>query len=93
MEIEITTKHFREASNFLSNTKCPLALAIKDVVPEGTYIGVGGEDVDIDNKYYLISLNWGRGEHTPTTIGQMIRDAKQGIEIPTVTVVLKKYLL
>ena len=88
MEIEITTKHFREASSFVSNTKCPLALAIKDVVPEGTDIGVGGEDVDIGDKYYLINPNWGRGEHTPTTINKMIWDAKQGIEIPTVTVIL-----
>lgn len=88
MVIEITTKHFREASSFISNTNCPLALAIKDVVPEGTYIGVGGSDLDIGDKCYLIDPNWGRGEHTPTTIGQMIRDAKQGIEIPTVTVIL-----
>ena len=42
MKIEVTTKHFREALNFISNIKCPLALAIKDVVPEGTDIGVGG---------------------------------------------------
>ena len=90
MEIQVTTKHFREAPNFLSNTKCPLALAIKDVVPEGTDIGVSGYDVYIDDKRYLISLNWGRSENTPTTIGQMIRDAKEGIEIPTVTVILTR---
>jgi len=91
MEIEITTKHFREASSFISNTKCPLALAIKDVVPEGIDIGVGGDDVDIDNKNYSIDPNWGRGKYTPITINRMIQDAKQGIEIPTVTVTLTEY--
>jgi hypothetical protein len=88
MKIEVTTKHFREASNFISNIKCPLALAIKDVVPEGTDIGVGGEDVDIDDKRYSISLNWGRSEYTPTIINKMIWAAKQDIELPTVTVTL-----
>lgn len=91
MKIDITSKHFREATFFISNTRCPLALAIKDIFPEGTYVGVGSNTVDIDEDIYGIESKWGRGEFTPTIITGMIQDAKQGIEVPTVTVTLTKY--
>lgn len=91
MKIDITSKHFKEATFFISNKRCPLALAIKDISPEGKYVSVGSNIVNIGKDTYGIELKWGRGKFTPTIINGMIQDAKQGIEVPTVVVNLTKY--
>jgi hypothetical protein len=84
MEIQVKTKHFRESKGYSSIRSCPLALAIHDVVEEGTPVSVGGHSVTIGEKNYNIGENW----MDPDIINQMVYDAKEGNEIETVTVVL-----
>jgi len=87
MEIQVKTEHFRESNGFMDIFNCPLALAIKDVVPEGTSVRVGGTHLYIGRQDYLISENW---MDLAYIINRMIQKAKNGIKIETVTVTLTK---
>jgi len=86
MIVEVKTHHFKNAVNYVSNEECPLALAIKDVVPENTFVSVGGYDLEIDSDTYNIGKVW----ENVIQIEQFIKDAKQGKAIDTVTVELTK---
>ena len=92
IEIKITTEHFRKSSGYGSIDECPLALACEDHFSETTRISVGGYTVKINGENYKIDDHWGNpnGNLKCDDINEMIQDAQDGIEIPTVTVVLTK---
>ena len=85
MEIQVKTEHFRESDGFMDIFNCPLALAIKDVVPKRTSVRVGGTYLYIGKQKYLISENW---MDLAFIINRMIQKAKDGIKIETITVTL-----
>lgn len=85
MKIQVKTEHFRESNGFMDIFNCPLALAIKDVVPEKTDVRVGGSYLYIGKLRYQISENW---MNLAFHINGIIQDAKDGEEIETVTVTL-----
>jgi hypothetical protein len=93
IEIKITTEHFRKSSGYESIDECPLALACEDHFPEATRISVGGFTVHIGKENYKIDDYWGNssGSLKCDDINEMIQDAQDGKEIPTVTVVLTEY--
>lgn len=77
--VKVTTKHFRRAVRFMSNSKCPLALAIRDVIGNDVDVSVGPWEVFIEDKNYDIeggflidASRWGYG----LTIDEMIDKAK-----------------
>jgi len=92
IEIQITTEHFRKSPGYGSIDECPLALACKDHFPEGTRIRVGGYHIHINREAYKIDDYWGNpfGNLRSVEIDEMVKDAKDGKEIPTVTVTLTK---
>ena len=83
MIIEVKTEHFRNSPSYLSNDECPLALAIKDKLPDSV-VGVGGYDVRINDEWYSFSDNW----HNAIQIKQWMELAQHGEEIETVKVKL-----
>lgn len=87
MKIQVKTEHFRESKGYCSVHSCPLALAIQDVISEGINVVVGGNQLTIGKTNYKFSENW----HDCDWINQMVRDAKNGDEIETVTVTLTEY--
>lgn len=90
LEIKVENKHFVESESYTSNYDCPLALAIRDqLLLNGLDVNVGGITVDIINHSYDISKNW--RNRKSSDVQQMIDDAKDGKEIETVIVTLKKY--
>jgi hypothetical protein len=89
MKIEIKTEHFRKSPGYGSIDECPLALACKDHFPDGIRIQVGGYSVNVGLKRYEIGSNWA-DKISPFEINKMISSAKEGNEIPTVTVTLTK---
>jgi len=92
IEIQIKTEHFRKSPGYGSIDECPLALACKDYFPEGIWISVGGYTVNINRERYKIDDYWGNpnGNLRYEEINEMVSDAKEGKEIPTVTVTLTK---
>jgi hypothetical protein len=84
MKVQIKTKHYKESPGFLSNTECPLALALKDALPDSN-IRVGGDYVKIDGKDFNIEKTWGYGK-TSFEINRDIREAKEGKEIETMEI-------
>jgi len=86
MIVEVKTQHFKNAANYVSNEECPLALAIKDIMPENTFVSVGGYDLDIDSDTYNIGKEW----ENAIQINEFIEEAKNGKDINTVTVTLTK---
>ena len=92
IEIQIKTEHFRESWGYESIEECPLAIACKDHFPERTRIRVGGHTVYINRESYKIDDYWGNpnGNLRCEEIDEMVSDAKEGKEIPTVTVTLTK---
>jgi hypothetical protein len=89
IEIQIKTKHFRESLGYESLVECPLALACKDHFPDGIRIQVGGYSVNVGLKRYEIGSNWA-DKISPFEINKMINSAKEGNEVPTVTVTLTR---
>jgi hypothetical protein len=92
IEIQIKTEHFRKSPGYGSIDECPLALACKDYFSEGTRIRAGGHTVHINRESYKIDDYWGNpnGNLRCEEINEMVSDAKNGKEIPTVTVTLTK---
>jgi hypothetical protein len=90
MKIEVRTEHYRNSTEYIDQNNCPLAMAIKDVFSkkENTYIWVGGFTVAIDGQQYDIGGEWAYLE-VPEIESNIIK-AKQGEEIPTIVVNLKK---
>jgi hypothetical protein len=86
MIIEVKTKHFKNSAGFRSNEECPLALAIKDVMPSGTIVSVGGFTLVIDRNVYRIGEEW----QNHIQIIEWIEEAQRGLDIDTVTVTLTK---
>jgi hypothetical protein len=92
IKIQIKTKHFRKSSGYVSIDKCPLALACEDHFSKTTRIRVGGYHIHINGETYKIDDYWGNpfGNLGSVEIDEMVKDAKDGKEIPTVTVTLTK---
>jgi hypothetical protein len=90
MKIEVKTEHYKNSTCYLDQENCPLATAIKDVFSkkENTYIWVGGFTVKIDEQEYKIGVEW--SGLVVQEIEANIKKAKQGKEIPTIIVNLKK---
>jgi len=86
MTVTVSQSHFKSSVGYSSNDECPLALAIKSVMPENTFVYVGGFDIVIDANTYDIGKEW----ENPIKINQFIEDAQQGLDIDTVTVTLTK---
>lgn len=91
MLVKVTTKHFKRATSFLSNSHCPLAEAIRNVLPNAD-ICVGGDNVNIDDECNIPFKGWSEGHDEMTDkISEWIDKAKQGKRIKTVTVELIGY--
>ncbi len=97
LKIKVTTKHFREATQYVDVSNCPLARAIKDKFPNSKIsicIGVA----TIDYVDYELSFDWCSaqkiygGKLKNLSINDMIDMAKndESIVFPTKTLVLRK---
>lgn len=90
--IELTTKSFRESSDFRLPWGCPIAMALRDLYPDpDLYIGVGGYAVTIGQQCYSIEGSGGKiafAGISPEQVNQLIWKAKAGEEIETVIVTL-----
>jgi hypothetical protein len=86
-ELIVETKHYKNATEYMSVTECPLAIALKELFPTGN-IRVGGYNIDLDYDIYDISENW--FEFGAREINKRINDAKNEIEIEPITVTFTK---
>lgn len=100
IEVKVTTKHFKNATQYIDNGGCPLALAVKDVFPDATCISVYRGSVNVwikDNKHtFNVTYKWRTcqeiygGQFKGICIDAMILLAKGGKRIPTKILVLDK---
>jgi hypothetical protein len=51
-KIIVKNEHFKNCESYSSNTHCPLALAIKEQLPELKNLWVGGTIVKLDEKQF-----------------------------------------
>lgn len=86
-ELTVETKHYKSATEYLSSTYCPLAMALKELFPIGN-IAVGGDAITLNYERYDISENW--VDIFGTEINKRISDATNGIEIEPITVTFTK---
>jgi len=86
-ELTVETKHYKSATEYMSITECPLAIALKELFPTGN-IRVGGDNINLDYERYDISENW--VDIFGTEINRRIIDAENGEEIEPITVTFTK---
>lgn len=99
IEVKVTTKHFKNATQYTDSNSCPLALAVKDVFPDATSISVviGSVRININGEYQIfkVTTKWSnsqsiyRGKFKFMSIDDMISLAKEGVRIPTEKLVLE----
>lgn len=57
IQVKIKAKHFRQATEYVSNTSCPLAIALKEQFnTHNVQVAGAGCGCDINNEYY--AHNW-----------------------------------
>lgn len=82
MKIEIGTEQFATAERFMSNTNCPLAVALKKLFP-GEEIKVGATNVDVGSKTNREFTGWSENGHFAAKVDYLIKCARLGDETPT----------
>ena len=90
MKIQVKTEHYKNSNGYLDQENCPLAMAVKDVFSqkEYTYIWIGAFTAKIDGQKYEIGEEW--SDLIVQKIEANIKKAKEGQEIPTIVVNLRK---
>jgi hypothetical protein len=86
MTVTVSQSHFKSSAGYSSNEECPLALAIKSIMPPDTSVNVGGFTVYINNDRYTVPEEW--TNIGPLKIIDMIDDAKNGLEVKEITLTL-----
>ena len=89
-KIIVKNEHFKNCESYGSNTHCPLALAIKEQLPELKNLWVGGRTVELDEKEFYISANWSANGCGDKII-DMIINAKRNIYQESIEVILKDF--
>lgn len=103
IEITIKAKHFRNASGFMSNMSCPLALACQEHFSNG-FVTVGTDIVNVwaDGHYkgdeiakYELNKDWlnitpGLVNGNNDTVDRLIKKAKQKKKVGSFKVILTK---
>jgi hypothetical protein len=82
-KIIVKNEHFKNCESYSSNTHCPLALAIKEQLPELKNLWVGGTIVKLDEKQFYITANWSGNK-----VIDMIINAKRNIYQESIEVIL-----
>lgn len=73
INIILTAKHFRKASNFSNPTNCPLSIALKDKFKTDKVI-VGGNCAIINNQFFTTNWNFYRDGKS---VNELITSAKK----------------
>jgi hypothetical protein len=87
MKIQVKNKHYKNSLGYHLNDACPLALAIKEVMP-GAKVWVGGYTVRINGEKFDIGMEW--SDLDVPQIEEDIEQAQEGKTMPTKEVTLTK---
>lgn len=62
MKVRVNREHHKNSRGYSSNKYCPLALALRELLPEDTEISCGSTYVRINNEVFPFS-GWTEKEH------------------------------